>query len=92
MLNKITLVPGQKYKGTFWVNEYGEIQVRPEQKGTRPGNLKLVSENETTKLYESTKCFKLTITFDKSDTVQQVINRISRANLTLLNYFKPQPR
>lgn len=91
-MEKITLEPGRKYKGTFWVNEYGEIQVRPEQKGTRPGNLKLVHENDTTKLYESNKLFKLTMTFQKEETAQAVIDRFGRANLTLLNYFKPKLR
>lgn len=91
-MNKVTLEPGRKYKGTFWVNEYGEIQVRPEQKGSRPGNLKLVTENEHVKIYESNKLFKMTIMFDKQDTIQQVVNRVSSANLTLLNYFKPQPK
>lgn len=92
MMNKITLEPGRKYKGTFWVNEYGEIQVRPEQKGTRPGNLKLVTENEYIKIYESSKMFKMTIVFDKTDKATAVIDRVARANLTLLNYFKPQPK
>ena len=31
-MEKIDLVPGKKYKGTFWLNEYGQIQVQAEQK------------------------------------------------------------
>ena len=41
---KLSLEPGRHYKGTFWLNEYGEIQVRPEQKGSKPMNMKTVLE------------------------------------------------
>lgn len=62
-----TLEKGRKYRGTFWLNEFGEIHVRPEQKGTKPGNMKLVVENECFSLYQSKQQWKLTVKFSKAD-------------------------
>lgn len=64
-MNKLELKPGRRYRGSFWLNEYGEIQVRPEQKGTKPQNLKIVLEHETFTLYESKDIFKVAVKFDK---------------------------
>ena len=62
-----TLEAGRKYRGTFWLNEFGEIHVRPEQKGTKPGNMRLVAENECFSLYQSKQQWKLTVKFNKTD-------------------------
>jgi len=64
-MKKITLEPGKKYRGTAWVNEYGEIQFRPEQKGTKPGNLHIVLEHESFSIYESKEIFKVAVKFEK---------------------------
>lgn len=66
-MNKLQLEPGRKYRGSAWLNEYGEIQFRPEQKGSKPGNLKLVVENEMFSLYESKKKMKVMMNFEKSN-------------------------
>ena len=34
---KMQLEPGVHYTGSFWLNEYGEIQVKPANLGSRPG-------------------------------------------------------
>ena len=62
---KLSLEPGRHYKGTFWLNEYGEIQVRPEQKGSKPMNMKTVLENDLFCFYESKNLYKVVIKFDK---------------------------
>ena len=64
-MNKITLEPGRKYRGTAWINEYGEIQFRPEQKGTKPSNMKIVLEHESFTIYESKDLFKVAVKFSK---------------------------
>ena len=64
-MNKLTLEPGRKYRGSAWVNEYGEVQFRPEQKGTKLGNMKLVVEHESFSIYESKDTFKVAVKFSK---------------------------
>lgn len=65
MKQKLMLVPGKKYRGSFWVNEYGEIQVSPEQKGTNPQGLKLVHEGIFHKLFTSKNNVKITVTLQR---------------------------
>lgn len=64
-MEKIGLVPGKKYKGHFWLNEYGQIQVQAEQKGTKPNNMKIVLESKFFTLYESKYLWKVSVQFDK---------------------------
>lgn len=64
-MNQLRLEPGKKYRGTAWVNNYGEIQFRPEQKGTKPSNMHIVVEHETFTIYESKEIFKVAVKFDK---------------------------
>ena len=52
-MNKMNLEPGVKYRGTGWVNEYGEFQFQPEQKGSKPSNLKIVHQDGDYAIYES---------------------------------------
>ena len=44
---KIELEPGKRYKGYALVNEYGEFEFYPEQKGSRQGQFKTVKETES---------------------------------------------
>ena len=64
-MEKLTLEQGRKYRGWAWLNEYGQIHFTPQQKGTRPGNLKLVMEHDDFSLYESKTLFKVTMKFSK---------------------------
>lgn len=64
-MKKIKMEPGRKYRGSAWVNEYGEIQFRPEQKGSKPTNLKLVMEHESFSIYESEHVWKVAVKFEK---------------------------
>ena len=64
-MKKLKMEPGRKYRGTAWINEYGEIQFRPEQKGTKPNNMSVVLEHEEFTIYESKDLFKVTFKFPK---------------------------
>ena len=77
MMRKIQLEPGRKYRGSAWVNEYGEIQFRPEQKGGKPGNLKLVQEHESYSIYESEKVWKVAVKFNKPFDINSAANKLS---------------
>lgn len=88
-MKKINLEPGRKYRGTGWINEYGEMQFRPEQKGTKPTNLHLVQEHEGYSIYESDHIFKVVIKFEKKTLVaSQVANRMFFIVSQLLSYLK----
>ena len=43
-MNKMNLEPGVKYRGTGWINEYGEFQFQREKKGSKASNLKIVNK------------------------------------------------
>lgn len=88
-MNKITLEPGRHYRGSFWLNEYGEIQVRPEQKGSKPGNMKLVLENDLFTLCESSKLFKVTLKIEKATaSVTNLTNRFLFILSQIQQYLK----
>lgn len=86
---KLELVPGVHYQGSFWINEYGEIQVRPAQQGTRPGGgaYSLVHEEEDYSIYESKNYWKVSVKLFKTNLrVTQVLNAFSAASWKLANY------
>ena len=76
-MQKMKMEPGRKYRGTAWVNEYGEIQFRPEQKGTKPKNLKLVLESDSFSIYESAHIWKVSVKFDKPLNAHQAARQMS---------------
>lgn len=62
---KLQLEPGKRYKGYFWINDYGEIQVKPTAAGTKPMNMKIVLETNLFTLYESKNLFKVSLKIEK---------------------------
>lgn len=88
-MKKITLEPGKKYRGTAWVNNYGEIQFRPEQKGTKPSNMHIVLEHESFTIYESKEIFKVAVKFDKKGfTPFQALSKMNFIVSQLMTYLK----
>lgn len=63
--SRITLEPGKHYRGSFWINEYGEIQVQPEQKGTNPTGLKKVKSGDDYSIWTSKKTIRMVMTFPR---------------------------
>lgn len=57
---KMTLEPGVHYRGSFWINDYGEFSCHPEQTGSRPGggSYSLIWDDENYSLYESKNFYK----------------------------------
>lgn len=86
----MTLVPGEKYKGVGWVNEYGQTYFEAYQKGTKENNMKLVKENETFSLYESGNFLKISVkiekTADKFDMIKVFMKAFQDACVELKNY------
>lgn len=66
-MNKFQLQPGVKYRGTAWINEYGEFQFIPQQKGSKPSNFKVVHQDEDFAIYESAHLWQVRVSFPKKD-------------------------
>ena len=64
-LHKMDLRVGKTHRGTFWMNEYGEIQVRPEQSGTNPQGLCKHSEGHYYTIYTSKNSVQVRLTFPR---------------------------
>lgn len=43
---RLDLIPGQKYKGYGFINEFGEFEFTPEQTGSRKGVKKFIKTGE----------------------------------------------
>ena len=83
------LEPGRKYRGTAWVNNYGEVQFRPEQKGSRPSNLHIVVEHESFAIYESKDIIKVAVKFSKKDfSVLSAMSKMQFIVSQLITYLK----
>lgn len=88
-MKEIQLEPGKKYRGTAWLNKYGEVHFRPEQKGTKPQNMHVVLEHENFSLYESKEIFKVTIKFAKANfNVMDATKRFTFILGQLVSYMK----
>lgn len=76
---KMKLIPGQKYKGTGWVNEYGQTYFEAYQKGEKPNNMKLIKETESFSLYESGNYLKIAVKIEKKDDKFEMIKTFMSA-------------
>lgn len=86
---KLNLIPGKHYSGSFWLNEYGEIHVQPTNEGSRPGGgaYSLVHEEEDYSIYESKNFWKVSVKLPKAALkVTKVLNAFSQASWKLANY------
>lgn len=88
-MNKLTLEPGRKYRGSGWVNEYGEIHFRPEQKGSKPQNMHLVYEESDLSISESANFFKIMVKIEKkSFSTMSVANKFMFLLTKIKTYLK----
>lgn len=90
---KMELEPGRHYTGTFWINEYGEFQCRPPQKGSRPfgGSYSLVYEddNDNFTICESKNFWKLMVKLPKGRlTIRKIMAIFEAAEQKLSEYIK----
>lgn len=65
-----TLEIGKHYRGTFWINEYGTIQVKPEQKGTNPQGLKKLTEGDDWVIYTSKNLVRIVVSLPRVETTE----------------------
>ena len=63
----MALEPGKKYRGSFWINEFGQFHCSPEQKGKNPTGMKLVSEGRFHKMFTTKNTVRIVFTLEKAD-------------------------
>lgn len=86
---KIDLVPGKRYKGSFWLNEYGVIEVRAAQEGSNPTGLRHVTGGDCYNLYESKNKIRIVLSFMKCDHdsfIKLLRSTVARLMSDLYNY------
>lgn len=52
-MKKQLMIPGKRYKGYAYINEFGQIHFDPSQVGSKPDAKKLVEETEDYTVYET---------------------------------------
>ena len=89
MMQRLQLEPGKKYRGSFWINEFGEFHCNPEQKGQNPTGMNLVSEGALHKLFTTKNTVRVVITLDRGtcDYVSaQFTQAVTKAMVDILKY------
>lgn len=82
------LQAGTKYKGYFWVNEYGEIQVQPEQTGANAGRMKIIKEGTGWTVNNTQKKVIVHISFDKQENKLENIQVFMKKVDEVINVLK----
>lgn len=62
---KMTLEPGKHYRGSFWINEFGELSVLPEQKGKNPCGLQKLTEGDNWVIYTSKNVVRVVVSLPR---------------------------
>ena len=85
----MTMVPGKVYRGHAFLNEYGQVIFTPEQKGSKPTNMKLVMEHDVFSLYESPRLWKVAVKFEKVNfSLAAATNRLLLVVSLIKNYIR----
>lgn len=68
--NDMQLEVGVTYQGSFKLSRNGMIVVKPYQQGTKPQNLKKVSEGDRHAIYTSKNLIRIVFSIQKTDAEQ----------------------
>lgn len=85
--------PGKKYKGTAYINEYGEFDFTPYQQGTRENGMKVVREGQDYSIYESSEWLKISVKVKKQtgqnvlQVAQMMMQKFTSAVFNLKRYI-----
>lgn len=88
-MQKMALVPGKHYNGTFWINEYGEFQCKPSQEGANPAESKLITEGSFFKLYSTKNLVRVIISVPKGlkdAVIKNFTEAVTQATVKLMQY------
>lgn len=62
---RLNLEPGVKYRGYGYVNDFGEFEFIPEQKGINKGKRKLLKEGNGFNIAETKQCVIIHVTLPR---------------------------
>ncbi|MBQ0050132.1 MAG: hypothetical protein KBT12_07880 [Bacteroidales bacterium] len=89
---RMALEPGRHYRGSFWINEFGEISVQPEQKGKNPCGLEKLTQGDNWVVYTSKNVVRVVVSLPRLEArelkrlftcaASNVLASIIRYNLT----------
>lgn len=82
-LKKFEMPVGQKVKGYGLLNEYGEFDFIPEQKGAREGEVKLIKRGDGFTLSSSKNCLIVHIRISKGNRLDVIKDFCKNINLLM---------
>lgn len=82
------MVPGKKYMGYGFINEYSEFQFMPAAVGSREGQKKLVKETPEYTLYETTKFIIVHTKVDKKLSFTERVSLLIKTINNVINALR----
>ena len=82
------MIPGKKYPGRAWLNEFKEFFFEPEQTGTRVGQIKMIKQEEGVTIKESKNLILVNFNIDKTGNRQEYFRVLQQVYNTLFKFFK----
>lgn len=89
---KVKLEPGKTYRGSAWVNEYGEVHFTPWQQGSKSeSNMTKVYEDGPMTIYQSKKMIKVSVQIDRQAGLDfKMTQALQYANFAFLKFLNLQ--
>ena len=85
---KETMIPGKRYKGYGFINEYKEFCFEPEDTGSRAGVIKQIAVREGVSLSETKTLLLIKIKVEKVATRLDLLKSVSNAYNTIVKLLK----
>lgn len=82
------MLPGKRYRGYGFINEYKEFCFEPEDTGSRAGVIKQIAVREGVSLSETKTLLLIKIKVDKAPTRLELLKSVSNAYNTIVKLLK----
>lgn len=88
MKQKGEMVPGKRYRGYGYINEFKEFSFEPENTGSRAGVIKAVTQRDGVNVSHSRSFILLRLKVPKSTNKMEVIQTVMRKVNTIIKILK----
>lgn len=82
------MLPGKRYRGYGFINEYKEFCFEPEDTGSRAGVIKQIAVREGVSLSETKTLLLIKIKVEKAPTRLELLKLVSNAYNTIVKLLK----
>ena len=82
------MIPGKLYRGWGYINDYKEFSFKPEQTGTRVGQIKMIKQEEGVTIKESKNLILINFNIDKTGKKEEYFGVLQQVYNTLFRFFK----